>query len=118
MVKEEVPPRREYRPMSGETSIAELISRIRDGDVQAAEELVRRYEPLIRREVRFRLHDSRLRRGFDSMDVCQSVLASFFLRAAVGEYDLDDPAQLPKLLIKITRNKVASEARRAGDRTG
>ena len=71
-------------PMSGEIPIAELIGRVRDGDARAAEELVRRYEPLIRREVRFRLHDSRLRRVFDSMDVCQPVLASFFLISAAS----------------------------------
>jgi RNA polymerase sigma-70 factor (ECF subfamily) len=98
--------------MSDQTAIPVLVGRIREGDASAAEELVRRFEPLIRREVRFRLEDPRLQRVFDSMDVCQSVLASFFIRAAAGEYDLDDPAQLRKLLVAMTRNKVATEARR------
>lgn len=98
--------------MSDPTAIPDLVGRIREGDASAAEELVRRFEPLIRREVRFRLEDLRLRRVFDSMDVCQSVLASFFIRAAAGEYDLDDPAQLPKLLLTMARNKVATETRR------
>ncbi len=92
--------------------VPQLVARIRSGDSRAAEELVRRYEPLIRREVRFRLEDSRLRRVFDSMDICQSVLGSFFLRAAAGQFDLEDSNQLPKLLVSITRNKVASQARR------
>ena len=90
----------------------ELIVRVRSGDQRAATELVRRYEPLIRREVRLKLENSRLRRVLDSMDVCQSVLASFFVRAAAGEYDLDQPGQLVHLLVKIARNKVASAARR------
>jgi RNA polymerase sigma-70 factor (ECF subfamily) len=98
--------------MSDDAPIADLILRIRQGDGRAAEDLVRRYEPMIRREVRFRLEDPRLRRMFDSMDVCQSVLASFFVRAAAGQYDLDDSSQLPKLLVSIARNKVASAARR------
>ena len=34
---------------------AELLGRVRAGDAGAAAELVRRYEPLIRREVRLRL---------------------------------------------------------------
>jgi hypothetical protein len=32
------------------------------------------------------------------------VLASFFLRAAVGEYDLSAPEQLVGLLVKMARN--------------
>src|SRR5262249_54082325 len=82
------------------------------GDEQAAAELVRRYESAIRVEVRMRLADSRLRRVFDSMDLCQSVLASFFVRAAAGQYDLDRPQQLVRLLVTIARNKVAYQARR------
>jgi RNA polymerase sigma-70 factor (ECF subfamily) len=46
------------------------------------------------------------------MDVCQSVLGSFFLRAAAGEYDLDDPRQLVGLLVSMARNKLAEAARR------
>ena len=98
--------------MSDEEPIADLIRRVRAGDGAAAEALVRRYEPLIRREVRFRLEDSRLRRAFDSMDVCQSVLATFFVRAAAGQFDLERPEDLPRLLVSITRNKVASQARK------
>jgi RNA polymerase sigma factor (sigma-70 family) len=47
------------------------------------------------------------------MDVCQSVLASFFVRAAVGEYELEAPEQLVGLLVKMARNKLASAARKA-----
>jgi RNA polymerase sigma-70 factor (ECF subfamily) len=77
-----------------DNSFAELIHRIRNGDARAAEELVRRYEPAIRLEVRMRLGDVRLRRAFDSMDICQSVLGSFFVRAVAGQYDLNEPEQL------------------------
>jgi RNA polymerase sigma-70 factor (ECF subfamily) len=97
--------------MVEDSSFLDFIRRIRAGDDRAAAELVRRYEPAIRREVRFRLRDARLLRLFDSMDVCQSVLASFFVRAAAGQYDLHEPAQLLKLLVTMTRNKVVSQAR-------
>jgi RNA polymerase sigma factor (sigma-70 family) len=97
--------------MSEPSTFVELIGRVRAGDDQAATDLVRQYEPLIRREVRLQLEDRRLRRVFDSMDVCQSVLASFFVRAAVGQYDLQDPTQLVRLLVTMTRNKVAAAAR-------
>src|SRR5262245_20666611 len=98
-------------PMSQAQSFADFLRRIRRGDDQAAEELVRRYEPLIRREVRLRIEDERLNRAFDSMDVCQSVLASFFVRAATGEYDLEEPQHLVRLLVTMARNKLASKAR-------
>jgi RNA polymerase sigma-70 factor (ECF subfamily) len=39
------------------------------------------------------------------MDICQSVLASFFVRAAVGQFELDRPEPLVGLLIGMARNK-------------
>jgi RNA polymerase sigma-70 factor (ECF subfamily) len=98
--------------MVGEPTFAEFIQRIRTGDEQAAVDLVKRYEPAIRLEVRMRLSDPRLHRVFDSMDICQSVLGSFFVRAAAGQYDLDRPEQLLRLLIGMARNKVAFQARK------
>src|SRR5262245_3947774 len=99
--------------MSDSSEFLGLIQRVRSGDQSAATELVQRYEPLIRRQVRLQLEDQRLARLFDSMDVCQSVLASFFVRTAVGEYDLQAPEQLVGLLVKMARNKLASAARQA-----
>jgi RNA polymerase sigma-70 factor (ECF subfamily) len=98
--------------MAETDSFADFIRRVRAGDAAAAEELFRRYEPMIRLEVRLRLRDPRLRRLLDEGDVCQSVLASFFLRAAAGQYDLDRPEQLLGLLVGMARNKAAAQARR------
>jgi RNA polymerase sigma-70 factor (ECF subfamily) len=98
--------------MTDPTAFATFMRRIRAGDGGAAEELVRLYEPLIRREVHYQLRDRRLYRHFDSMDVCQSVLASFFVRAAAGQYDLDGKEQLAKLLVTMARNKLASAVRK------
>lgn len=97
--------------MSDDTSFAEFIRRVRQGDALAAEELVRRFEPEVRMEVRVRLRDPRLRRVFDSTDICQSVLASFFVRAAAGQYDLDQPQDLVRLLVVMARNKLATRSR-------
>ena len=93
-------------------TFADFVTRIRSGDEQAAVELVRRFEPLIRREVRVHLDDQRLNRVFDSMDVCQSVLASFFVHTAAGAYELNEPNQLLRLLVSMARNKLASAARK------
>lgn len=88
-----------------------LLRRVRAGDGQAATELVRRYEPAIRRAARVRLVDTRLNRLLDSMDICQSVLASFFIRTALGQYELETPDQLLKLLATMTRNKLANQVK-------
>jgi RNA polymerase sigma-70 factor (ECF subfamily) len=97
--------------MAEQDTFADFIRRIRAGDEQAAVEMVRRYEPLIRREIRLQLEDRRLSRLFDSMDICQSVLKSFFFRTAAGQYDLDTPEQLQRLLVTMAKNKLASAAR-------
>lgn len=97
--------------MNDERPFAELLERVRRGESQAADELVRKYESAIRVAVRTRLSDPALRRQFDSIDVCQSVLASFFVRASAGQYDLADPRQLVALLTRMAQNKLAMRAR-------
>src|SRR6516164_3168345 len=100
------------RIMPDVPSIDELIRRVRAGDQDAAAVLVKRYEPAIRRAVRFRLPDAGLAALLDSMDICQSVLGSFFIRAATGQYKLETPEQLLKLLTTMARNKLISHARK------
>jgi RNA polymerase sigma-70 factor (ECF subfamily) len=96
--------------MAEDLSFGELIRRVRARDEQAAAELVRRYEPAIRVAVRVRLNDPALRRVLDSMDICQSVLANFFVRAALGQFELDRPDQLLRLLVTMARNKLTNHA--------
>ena len=90
----------------------DLIRRVRDRDQDAAQELVRRYESVIRRVIRIRLRDAGMRRLLDSTDICQSVLASFFIRTALGQYEVDSPAQLLNLLTTIARNNLTNQAAR------
>ncbi len=90
----------------------ELIRRVRGGDASAAADLVRQYEPEIRRLIRCRLTDPRMRRTVDSIDICQSVLGNFFVRVAAGQFDLDEPAQLLKVLLTMARNRVLDKVRR------
>jgi RNA polymerase sigma-70 factor (ECF subfamily) len=95
-----------------EQDFGELLRRAREGDGAAAAELVRQYEPEIRRAIRLRMTDPRLRRVIDSMDVCQSVLANFFVRVSAGQYDLQRSEDLVALLVAMVRNKVVDQARR------
>lgn len=93
-------------------SFAALIERVRAGDQDAAARLVERHAPAVRRAVRFRLTDPRLRSLFDSMDICQSAMGSFFVRAAAGQFEVDSPEQLVNLLSTMARNKLATHARK------
>jgi RNA polymerase sigma factor (sigma-70 family) len=97
---------------SVEPSFDEFMRRVRAGDERAAMALVERYEPAIRRAVRVRLRDPRLRRLVETVDICQSVFASFFVRTSLGQYDLENPDKLVRLLVTIARNKVAHQANR------
>jgi RNA polymerase sigma-70 factor (ECF subfamily) len=101
-------------PPSEPLTFRDLIDRVRHGDDRAAEELVRRYEPAIRRTVRARLRGAALRRLLDSTDICQSVLASFFVRAALGRYELGTPEQLLQLLVSMAHHKLTSHTRGLG----
>ncbi len=61
--------------------------------------------------MRTRLTDPALKRTLGSADICQSVLASFFVRAAASPYDLADPAELVALLVRMAKNRRAGQAR-------
>ena len=98
--------------MSEAELFADLMHRVRAGEAQAADAFVRRYEPVVRRLIRLQLEDSKLNRLVDSVDICQSVLASFFLRARAGQFELEAQAHMMALLKKMALNKVAWVAHR------
>jgi RNA polymerase sigma factor (sigma-70 family) len=89
-----------------------LIDRLRRGDNLAAAELLREYEPVLRRIIGMRLADSRVRRLHDADDIFQSVFGSFFVRMALGQYDIGSQEDLLKLLATMVRNKVVNKQRR------
>jgi len=95
-----------------DASFTDLLSRVRSGDPEAARRIVEEYASAIRIAIRTRLSDPALRRQFDSMDVCQSVFGSFFLRMATGSYDVAEPAQLAGLLLAMARRKLGMRIRR------
>jgi RNA polymerase sigma-70 factor (ECF subfamily) len=97
--------------MNQDLPFRDLLDRVRAGDQPAAAELLKLYEPQIRRVIRVRLTSPSLRRQMDSMDICQSVMGDFFVRAAMGQFDLDSPAQLLNLLAKMAQNRVIGHVR-------
>jgi RNA polymerase sigma-70 factor (ECF subfamily) len=88
-----------------------LLGQVRAGNAEAATKLVRHFEPAIRNFVRLKLTDPHMRQQLDSVDVCQSVLGEFFVRVAAGQFDLQEPGQLHKLLAIMARNKLFNHRR-------
>jgi RNA polymerase sigma-70 factor (ECF subfamily) len=98
--------------MSDDETFAAMFSRVQAGDERAASELIHRYERHIRRVVRVRLTDPRMRRQLDSIDICQSVFADFFAHSALGDFELQNPEELIALLATMARNKLIQHVRK------
>jgi RNA polymerase sigma factor (sigma-70 family) len=95
-----------------EDELRRLLARIRDGDEDAARELLCRYEAKVRLVVRRQL-PRLLRSRFDSQDFVQSTWRSFFRRMKASPSDLEDPKSLIAILAQAARHKVIDEYRRA-----
>lgn len=93
--------------MDGES--AELVTRWRAGDEQAADELFRRYAGRLLALAQSRLSD-KLALRVDAEDVVQSVYRSFFVHARAGRYIFERSGDLWKLLVAITLHKVRGQA--------
>lgn len=98
--------------MSQDSEFHDLVARACQRDPTAAAELVHRFEPELRRMIRFQLTDPRLRRFLDSLDVCQSVLAAFFAQLYEGSVRVSNARQLAGLLSLMAKHKVIDYARK------
>jgi RNA polymerase sigma-70 factor (ECF subfamily) len=81
-----------------------LLDRWRAGDQSAARELFDRYVDRLLGLARQRI-SQRLGRRVDPEDVVQSVFRTFFKRAKAGQFHIEDPDDLCKLLTRITVHK-------------
>jgi RNA polymerase sigma factor (sigma-70 family) len=96
----------------GPGDIRKLLARIKNGDEDAARELLSRYESKVRLVVRRQLPRI-LRSRFDSIDFLQSVWGSFFHKIQTESNDLNEEENLIGFLAWAARNKVIDEYRRA-----
>jgi RNA polymerase sigma factor (sigma-70 family) len=102
-------------PPREEGELRQFLARIRDGDEDAARELLRRYEAKVRLVVRRQL-PRLLRSRFDSQDFVQSIWGSFIRRIKSGPTELEGTNNLIGFLARAARNKVIDEYRRASSR--
>ena len=89
---------------------AQLMERVRAGDPAAAQEVFDRYSDAIRRVVR-RYLNQRLRARYDSIDILQTVWASFF-QVSPDRYTFTTPDELVAFLSKVAHNKAVGTFRR------
>jgi RNA polymerase sigma-70 factor (ECF subfamily) len=90
--------------MSPDSSFADLMARLRQGDDAAAASVFHHFAHRLIGLARGHL-DSRVRPKVDPEDVLQSVFKSFFLRHAAGRFDLEGWDGLWALLTVITVRK-------------
>ncbi len=65
--------------------LQEFFALIQGGDDGAVEAMLREMDPYLRRVIRMRLLDGRLRRAVDTTDILQSLLKDFLRQPAAGE---------------------------------
>ena len=92
-------------------SLAELVARLRDGDIDAAQRLFASYEPYLRLLVRRQLSGD-LRAKFDSLDIVHSVWVDLLDGFRDARWEFDDPNQLRAFLVKATQHRLIDKARR------
>ena len=95
----------------------ELVARVRRGDETAVAELVRRYEPEVRRVAHARIGPM-LRPLLDSMDLVQSIHRSLLLGLRQGRFDVNSPENLIALAVTLVQRKVARHWRRLQSQPG
>jgi RNA polymerase sigma-70 factor (ECF subfamily) len=83
----------------------EFLDRASHGNPSAAAELDHRYRQRLCRLVQ-RAWDYGIQQREDPEDVVQTVLRTYFRRAARGEFQIADSSDLWALLAKITRRKI------------
>jgi RNA polymerase sigma-70 factor (ECF subfamily) len=95
--------------MPDDPSFESLMGRLRQGDHAAADEVFRLFAGRLIGLARSRL-GGRLQQKVDPEDVAQSVLKSFFLRHAEGQFKLENWDSLWALLTVITLRKCGLRA--------
>ncbi len=90
----------------GDAEFPELLEKVKLGDAQAIETLVRRYQRAILRIVRARL-GRQMRSVLDSMDIVQSVHRSLLIGLHREKFHFQTPDQLIALAALMVQRKVA-----------
>jgi RNA polymerase sigma-70 factor (ECF subfamily) len=102
----------------GDGDFQKFLAAVRRGDREMATDLIRQYEPYIRRVIHMKLTDHRARYVVDSIDICQSVMADFFAQAEPDRFKFRTPEDLRRLLVTMALNKLRNWVRHERHVTG
>ena len=92
--------------------LQEFFAIIQGDDEQALETMLQELDPFLRRVIRLRLHDGRLRRSVDTTDILQSLLEDFLRQPEAGERAETSSAELSAYLAAAVRHKVQTRLRK------
>ncbi|MEQ1828382.1 MAG: ECF-type sigma factor, partial [Pirellula sp.] len=106
--------------MDEESSFQELIKRVKAGDESACREIYDRYKEYIKRAAKTKLRSARMRTLFQSDDIINTVLKSFFIqiRESDNQWKMDTPQNLISLLLTMANNKIANRSRKEYSKKG
>jgi RNA polymerase sigma factor (sigma-70 family) len=102
-----------------ERSLKELMRAYREGDRSVQEEMLEKVETQLRGQVR-KMVGKQIRSERESVDICQSILVAFHLRASEGKVDVENDKALGGYMRAMVKNKLAnlSDRIRAAKRGG
>ena len=92
--------------------LAKFLQTLQSGDKQAIEAVLGELDPFLRRIIRLRLVDGRLRRILDTTDVFDSLLKDFLARKETRSDSDTPPGELRAYLAAAVHHKVATRARK------
>jgi DNA-directed RNA polymerase specialized sigma24 family protein len=92
--------------------LQEFLAKLQGGNDGSVEAMLREMDPFLRRVIRLRLLDGRLRRAVDTTDILQSLLKDFLRQRAAGEPSESSSAELCAYLAAAVRYKVRSRLRK------
>ncbi|MFN0017198.1 MAG: RNA polymerase sigma factor [Pirellulaceae bacterium] len=94
-------------------SFTKLFARVRAGEQDAMTKLHDDYGEQIQRIVGLKMARFGMRHQLESLDICQSVWNTFFVRTALGAVELETPAKLVALLAEMAKNRCLHHKRKA-----
>src|SRR5207247_6652478 len=89
-----------------------FLAVLRSGERHAIEELLRQLDPFLRRAIRLRLIDTRLRRAVDTTDILQSLLKDFLAQKKNDHPSAGASGEMCAYLTAAVRNKIRTRLRK------
>ena len=96
-----------------DASLEVLLDKLHQGDLGAAEKLIKTYEPYLRLLIRRQLPDH-LRAKFDSVDIVQSIWVDVLAGFQHAGWEFADVARLRAFLARVARNRLIDRQRQWG----